>query len=264
MDTHLPPLPALEAPAIIQIQKNSATNDVRNSLDLNGLALLRKKAGGSEEERSQAIDEAGTQIESIFIQRALGSMREGSKHFKSGLWQSNAGDMYEGMHDQEIASTLSKTGIGISKPLVEQLRRQSGIVPPKPPKKPSPYPLKKPGGNPDVPSDLKVGKPNPTYSQNGVGDSASAQLDAENLRLYQNDDKLEKVLRGLKGKYSLSELTSTVEQEQEDTTHVETITIQEGLAGPDDPFVTNIKEKQTLEFYSPLNQVIQKVTFGIN
>ena len=101
-------------------------NVVSSYSDFQGLAKLRAKA---EKDQMSAAREVGQQFEAFFIQMMLKSMRDASEGFKSGLWQSSAGDSYEQMFDAELSSSLAKSqGIGITDWLVQQLENPGGVA----------------------------------------------------------------------------------------------------------------------------------------
>lgn len=93
-------------------QFNTASWDVR-SLD-----TLKLKAGGSES--PQALRAAAKQMEGIFVQVMLKSMRDAG--FKDGLMQSQASEMYTSMHDQQLAQDLAqKSQLGFADMIVRQM-----------------------------------------------------------------------------------------------------------------------------------------------
>ena len=76
-----------------------------------------------------AAREVGQQFEAFFIQMMLKSMRDAGEGFKSGLWDSSAGDSYEEMFDAELSTSLAKSqGIGITDWLVRQLENPGGLA----------------------------------------------------------------------------------------------------------------------------------------
>ena len=99
---------------------------MRNALDFAGLAQMRAGALQGEE---KVTKEVAQQFESIFIKMMLKSMRDAGEGFKSGLWESSAGDSYEEMFDAELSSSLAKSqGIGITDWLVQQLESPGGVA----------------------------------------------------------------------------------------------------------------------------------------
>lgn len=93
-------------------QFNTASWDVR-SLD-----TLKLKAGGSES--PQALRAAAKQMEGIFVQVMLKSMRDAG--FKDGLMRSQASEMYTSMHDQQLAQDLAqKSQLGFADMIVRQM-----------------------------------------------------------------------------------------------------------------------------------------------
>lgn len=99
-------------------QFNTASWDVR-SLD-----TLKLKAGGSES--PQALRAAAKQMEGIFVQVMLKSMRDAG--FKDGLMHSQASEMYTSMHDQQLAQDLAqKSQLGFADMIVRQMGERGRI-----------------------------------------------------------------------------------------------------------------------------------------
>ncbi len=85
--------------------------------DSRSLDALKRDAG---RDPRQAIKSAARQFEAMFMQMVLKSMREATP--KSGLLDSSAGDLYNGMLDQQLASTVSG-GSGLASIIERQLTR---------------------------------------------------------------------------------------------------------------------------------------------
>ena len=101
-------------------------NVVASYSDFQGLAKVRARA---EKDQMSAAREVGQQFEAFFIQMMLKSMRDAGEGFKSGLWESSAGDSYEEMFDAELSSSLARSqGIGITDWLVQQLENPGGVA----------------------------------------------------------------------------------------------------------------------------------------
>ena len=101
---------------------NSLTGDAANSLntwtDLSGLAALRQTA---QSDAKAALPAVAKQFESIFTQMMLKSMRDASSG--DGLLDSEAGNQWRDMFDQQLSVQLSQggNGIGIAQMLMKQL-----------------------------------------------------------------------------------------------------------------------------------------------
>lgn len=88
------------------------------SWDLRSLDTLKLKAGGRES--PQALRAAAKQMEGIFVQIMLKSMRDAG--FKDGLMHSQASEMYTSMHDQQLAQDLAqKSQLGFADMIVRQM-----------------------------------------------------------------------------------------------------------------------------------------------
>ncbi len=98
------------------------TGDAANSLntwtDLSGFAALRQTA---QSDAKAALPAVAKQFESIFTQMMLKSMRDASSG--DGLLDSEAGNQWRDMFDQQLSVQLSQggNGIGIAQMLMKQL-----------------------------------------------------------------------------------------------------------------------------------------------
>lgn len=89
---------------------------------LDGLRVQAKK------DPEAALKQAATQFEAVFVRALLKSMREALP--EGDPLASDAGKMYTGLYDEQIAQKLSERGLGIADVLVKQLsRRGSGAQP---------------------------------------------------------------------------------------------------------------------------------------
>jgi flagellar protein FlgJ len=101
---------------------NSLTGDAAKSLntwtDLSGFSALRQTA---QSDAKAALPAVAKQFESIFTQMMLKSMRDASSG--DGLMDSDAGNQWRDMFDQQLSVQLSQggNGIGIAQMLVKQL-----------------------------------------------------------------------------------------------------------------------------------------------
>ena len=94
----------------------SSSSSVYN--DLGGLASLKARSNGGDE--SGALKQAAKQFEAIFLNMMLKQMREAS--FGDPLFDSDAGDSYRSMFDQQLALNLSENGsLGIAGLIERQL-----------------------------------------------------------------------------------------------------------------------------------------------
>ncbi len=90
---------------------NSAAFDVR------ALDSLKREAGNNS---PQALREAAKQMEGIFVQMMLKSMRDAS--LKGGLLESQASEMYTSMYDQQISQDIAQKGqLGFADMIVKQM-----------------------------------------------------------------------------------------------------------------------------------------------
>lgn len=101
----------------------SGVNNAGFYADFGALTALKKDVkGGSDPETIRA---AARQFESLFTEMMLKSMREAK--LGPGLGDSEAGDVYQDMYDQQLALQMSQgKGLGLADLLVQQLTRASG------------------------------------------------------------------------------------------------------------------------------------------
>lgn len=93
--------------------------------DLSGFNALRQQA---QVDSKAALPVVAKQFESIFTQMVLKSMRDASPG--DPLFQSQAGDAWQGMFDQQLSVSLSSKGHGLG--IADMLIRQLGGAPPSP------------------------------------------------------------------------------------------------------------------------------------
>lgn len=90
------------------------------SVDVNGLAALRRQVQGNTPEGNKA---AAQQFEALFLQVVLKSMRDATPH--DGMFDSEQSRMYESLLDQQLAQVLSVKGggTGLAAMIEKQLSR---------------------------------------------------------------------------------------------------------------------------------------------
>ncbi len=88
-----------------------------NYHDFSGLAALRVDA---QQDSQQAIEPVAKQFEALFLQMMLKSMCDAVP--EGGLFDSRGGELYQEMHDKQLAVTLSEQGgIGLADAIAKQL-----------------------------------------------------------------------------------------------------------------------------------------------
>ncbi|MCL9777445.1 flagellar assembly peptidoglycan hydrolase FlgJ [Vibrio methylphosphonaticus] len=98
-------------------------NDVGFIHDISSLDKLRQQAtSGDKADDKAALRAAATQFESIFTSMMLKSMRDANTHFESDMMNSQNGQFYQQMLDDQMASELSSSGsMGLADMIVAQL-----------------------------------------------------------------------------------------------------------------------------------------------
>ena len=101
---------------------NAAAQSLSTWTDLSGFSALRHQA---ETDSNSALPAVAKQFESMFTEMLLKSMREAN--FGDPLFESQAGDEWQDMYDQQLSLNLSHgKGLGIADMLVRQLGGHNG------------------------------------------------------------------------------------------------------------------------------------------
>ena len=101
---------------------NAAAQSLSTWTDLSGFSALRHQA---ETDSNSALPAVAKQFESMFSEMLLKSMREAN--FGDPLFESQAGDEWQDMYDQQLSLNLSHgKGLGIADMLVRQLGGHNG------------------------------------------------------------------------------------------------------------------------------------------
>jgi peptidoglycan hydrolase FlgJ len=106
---------------------NAAAQSLSTWTDLSGFSALRHEA---ETDQGGTLPAVARQFESMFTQMVLKSMRDAN--FGDPLFESQAGDEWQDMYDQQLSLNLSQhgKGLGIADMLIRQLgghdKNQSG------------------------------------------------------------------------------------------------------------------------------------------
>ena len=91
------------------------------AFDVRSLDTLKREAG---RQTPGALKAAAKQMEGIFVQMMMKSMRDAS--FKSDLLSSQSSEMYTAMHDQQVAQNIAGSGqLGFADLIVRQLGGES-------------------------------------------------------------------------------------------------------------------------------------------
>ncbi|MHB1272072.1 MAG: flagellar assembly peptidoglycan hydrolase FlgJ [Rhodanobacter sp.] len=104
------------------IEAGNAIQNVDTWADLSGFGALRQQA---QTDSKAALPVIARQFESIFTQMMLKSMRDAN--YGDPLFDSQSGDAWQGLFDQQLSVTLSAQGhgLGIAEMLVRQLGGQA-------------------------------------------------------------------------------------------------------------------------------------------
>ncbi len=101
----------------MSIEKNTAISP----MDFAGIAALRNEARG---DKAESAGEAAQQFEALFVQMMLKSMRDALP--EGGLMGGNGMDLYQELHDQQVALDISRQGgLGLAKMIEAQVQGQS-------------------------------------------------------------------------------------------------------------------------------------------
>ena len=114
--------------SVVHTPAAAGSSATTNYTDVNGLAALKKDPTSP-----QAIRAVAQQVDALFLQMMLQSMREASADI--GGQESNEMGMYQDMFDKQIALTLSQhQGLGLGSLLTRQLSRTAAPAAPAAPK----------------------------------------------------------------------------------------------------------------------------------
>lgn len=105
---------------------SSVSSKVGSYHDFQGLGELR---GQAQRRDGTALREVAQQFEAMFIQQIMKTMREAG--FKGAdMFDSQALDTFQSMHDKEISLHMSKRGsFGLADMLVKSMERQEQAIP---------------------------------------------------------------------------------------------------------------------------------------
>jgi peptidoglycan hydrolase FlgJ len=102
---------------------NAAAQSLSTWTDLSGFSALRHQA---ETDQNATLPAVAKQFEAMFTQMLLKSMRDAN--FGDPLFESQAGDEWQDMYDQQLSLNLSQhgKGLGIAELLIHQLGGHNG------------------------------------------------------------------------------------------------------------------------------------------
>ncbi|WP_213991001.1 flagellar assembly peptidoglycan hydrolase FlgJ [Sodalis sp. dw_96] len=100
------------------MQVNDPVDPTSAAYDANSLAKLHTAAAQSS---PQALKAVAKQVEGLFVQMMLKSMREALP--KGGLTDSSQADLYTSLYDQQMSQQMSSKGLGLADMMVKQLSR---------------------------------------------------------------------------------------------------------------------------------------------
>ena len=103
----------------------SPQNSILPQMEQSRLSQLSDLASPGTSKTNKQLKSLSKQFESIFVHQLLKSMR--STVQKSGIFDSHATNMYESLHDEEIAKLMTEQkGIGLADVIYRDLVRLDG------------------------------------------------------------------------------------------------------------------------------------------
>ena len=100
----------------------SPQNSILPQMEQNRLSQLSDLASPGTSKTNKQLKSLSKQFESIFVHQLLKSMR--STVPKAGLFDSHATNMYESLHDEEMANLMTEQkGIGLAEIIYRDLAR---------------------------------------------------------------------------------------------------------------------------------------------
>ena len=105
----------------------SPQNSILSQMEQSRLSQLSDLASPGTSKTDKQLKSLSKQFESIFVHQLLKSMR--STVQKTGLFDSHATNMYESLHDEEIAKLMTEQkGIGLADVIYRDLARLEAKV----------------------------------------------------------------------------------------------------------------------------------------
>ena len=105
----------------------SPQNSILSQMEQSRLSQLSDLASPGTSKTNKQLNSLSKQFESIFVHQLLKSMR--STVQKTGLFDSHATNMYESLHDEEIAKLMTEQkGIGLADVIYRDLARLEAKV----------------------------------------------------------------------------------------------------------------------------------------
>lgn len=100
---------------------------LHNYFDMSALSDLQHKAARNE----NANEAVAEQLEGLFLEMMLKSMRESEKIFQSELISRDSESLYQDMHDKQLTNFLSQSkSIGLKEVIAKQLQMQKSVSTP--------------------------------------------------------------------------------------------------------------------------------------
>lgn len=146
----------------------------RLALDMHGLEALRASA---KQNSPQALKESARQFEALFINMMLKSMRQAT--VTGGLLESQDGQLYTALLDQQLSQTLSQRGMGLADALLRQLNAPQSSTP-LPVQTATPNPSATQVSQASPPAAAERGLESPTRARSGEG---ASMFDADTAAL---------------------------------------------------------------------------------
>lgn len=109
------------------MSEQNIASDARVYTDIQGLNKLRY-----EKNSQQKNSEVAHQFQSIMMQMVMHSMREANKVFSSGMFESNAMDIYQDLLDKQLSLADGNAETGFTKMIEKNIEQLSHPQPPAP------------------------------------------------------------------------------------------------------------------------------------
>ena len=106
----------------------SESTNITSAKSYNDFSALGELRGKAQRNEAGAMRESAEQVEALFIQMMLKSMREASSAMKSDLMHNSAQETFEGMYDKEISMQMAKrNALGFSDVVIKNLSQQKSV-----------------------------------------------------------------------------------------------------------------------------------------
>lgn len=97
--------------------------ELNSTFNYHDFKAMKSLNQATRDQSDKNIEVVAKQMESVFLQMVVKSMRDANKAFESDMFSGQSTDFYNDMYDQQITLSLSQgEGIGLAKVIASQLK----------------------------------------------------------------------------------------------------------------------------------------------